>query len=329
MTRAINAAIVGLGRWGELLVSSVDDSNILNFKAAITRSPSKVEKFCAQRGITLSNNLDDVLNDDAIEALVIATPHSQHFEQLMAAAKAGKHVYCEKPWTLNADDGQEALEAFAAANLKVAIGHNRRFAPNSLAMKDVIEAGKLGSPIHIDGHFSSNLAPAVGLWRDSRIESPAGGMTSMGIHALDMFIHLFGSVHTVDVQSKRIASPIDVDDSTLVRLNFSSGCTGHLTTISTTSMLWRISVYCTGGWVECRDQDKLEVSSIKEGHSHETYPGFEYPALATIQSALESFATSIKGGADFPITPDEIGHSTRVLTAIIESAKNGKTISVV
>ena len=140
MTRAINAAIVGLGRWGELLVSSVDDSNILNFKAAITRSPPKVEKFCAQRGMTLSNNLDDVLNDDTIEALVIATPHSQHFEQLMAAAKAGKHVYCEKPWTLNADDGQEALDAFAAANLKVAIGHNRRFAPNSLAMKDMATA---------------------------------------------------------------------------------------------------------------------------------------------------------------------------------------------
>ena len=174
----INVGIIGLGRWGELLVTSVDKSDLIQFKAAVTRTPTKVEKFCADRGIKLSNRLEDVLNDDAIDALVIATPHSQHFQQLLAAANAGKHVYCEKPWTLNSTEGRCALEAFAKFGLKVAIGHNRRFAPNSISMKQVFESGKLGAPIHIDGHFNSNLAPAMGLWRDSRDESPAGGLTA-------------------------------------------------------------------------------------------------------------------------------------------------------
>ena len=194
MSETINAAIVGLGRWGELLVSSVDESDIIRFTAAVTRTPAKAETFCAERNMKLSDQLDNVLNDDSIDAVVIATPHSQHFDQLMAAAKAGKHVYCEKPWTLNAAEGQTALDAFAKAGLKVAIGHNRRFAPNSMAMKEVLESGSLGAPIHVDGHFNSNLAPAEGLWRDNRTESPAGGMTSMGIHALDMFINLFGRI---------------------------------------------------------------------------------------------------------------------------------------
>ena len=90
----------------------------------------------------------------------------------------------------------------------------------------------------------------------------------MGIHALDMFINLFGRVTDVHVQSKRVASPIDVDDSTLIRMNFENGCTGHLTTLSATNMLWRISVFCLGGWVEIRDQDKLEVTSLKTGPRH-------------------------------------------------------------
>lgn len=326
--KTINAAIVGLGRWGELLVSSVDDSDAIKFTAAVTRTPAKAEEFCAARGMALSGNLSDVLDDNAIDALVIATPHSQHFEQLMAAARAGKHVYCEKPWTLVAEQGRTALKAFDEAGLKVAIGHNRRFAPNAIAMKEVLQAGGLGAPIHIDGHFDSNLAPNAGRWRDNRAESPAGGMTSMGIHALDMFIGLFGQVVDVDVQSKRVASPIDVDDTTLVRLNFASGCTGHLTTISATNMLWRISVFCTGGWVEIRDQDKLEVSSIADGTEVREFPGFGYPALASIRAALEAFAGDIGGGPAYLVSPDEIGHATAVLAAIIRSAETGQRVSV-
>lgn len=328
MPAPIKAAIVGLGRWGQLLVSSVDDSEIIQFIRAVTRTPPKAEAFCAERGMALSSDIDDALNDDTIDALIIATPHTRHYGQLLAAAAAGKHVYCEKPWTLDAAEGHAALAALSEAGLKVAIGHNRRFAPNSMAMKDVLESGRLGAPIHIDGHFNSNLAPAAGLWRDSRDESPAGGMTSMGIHALDMFINLFGRVADVHVQSKRVASPIDVDDSTLIRLNFENGRTGHLTTLSATSMLWRISAFCLGGWVEIRDQDKFEVASIEDGATTETFPGFEYPAMATIRAALESFGADVAGGPAFPISPDEIGHATEVLAAIIQSAESGETVSL-
>ena len=150
----------------------------------------------------------------------------------------------------------------------------------------------------------------------------------MGIHVLDMFINLFGRISDVNVQSKRIASPIGVDDSTLVRVNFESGRTGHLTTVSATSMLWRISVFCLGGWIELRDQDRLEISSIKNGHSVITYPGYEYPALATIRASLEAFAKCVDGGKDFPITPPEINHATNVLEAIFQAGQSGKTSSI-
>jgi predicted dehydrogenase len=327
MSKPVNAAIIGLGRWGELLVSSVDDSEQINFTAAVTRTPANAEDFCAARGMSLSSDLADVLEDDNIDALVIATPHTQHFDQLMAAANAGKHVFCEKPWTLDADQAGTSIRALRDAGLKIAIGHNRRFAPNSQAMKKILIDGDLGNPIHIDGHFSANLVPSEGRWRDNRDESPAGGMTSMGIHALDMFINMFGRVSNVNVQSKRVASAIDVDDSTLVRLNFKNGCTGHLTTISATNMLWRISAYCTGGWVEIRDQDRIEVSSIAEGNSSDSWPDYSLPAMPSIGHALEAFAGDVAGGPAYPISPDDIEHATRVLAAIIASAETGETVT--
>ncbi len=328
MAKPIHAAIIGLGRWGQLLVSSVDGSEKIKFTAAVTRTPAKARDFCAARDMELSSDLANVLNDDTIDALVIATPHTQHFDQLMAAANAGKHVYCEKPWTLDGGQASRSLRALSDAGLKVAIGHNRRFAPNTQAMKKLLLNGDLGAPIHIDAHFNANLVPNEGMWRDNRGESPAGGMTSLGIHALDMFIHLFGPIGDVNVQSKRVASAIDIDDTTLVRMNFENGCTGHLTTISATNLLWRVSAFCTGGWAELRDQDKLEVSSIANGTTAQTYPGYEYPALATIQAALEAFATDVSGGQAFPIPAAEIEHATKALAAIVLSAVTGETVSL-
>ena len=328
MNNKVDAAIIGLGRWGQILVESVKDSDLIRFTAAVTRTPANVSEFCANRGIALFSDLEIILGDADIDALVVATPHSQHFDQIMAAAKAGKHIYCEKPLTLSAAEGTTALRALADENLKIAIGHNRRFSPNYLAMKRLLDEGKIGAPIHVDAHFDADLTANAGKWRDNPTESPAGGMTSLGIHALDMCIGLFGRVRSVHARSKRIASPISVDDSTLVHLDFETGCTGHLTTISATDMLWRVTVFCTGGWVEIRDQDKLEISSISDGATTKHYPGYEYPALPTIRAALESFAKDVLGGTAFPIPPAEIEHATDTLEAIIASVESSRSISV-
>ena len=111
-------------------------------------------------------------------------------------------------------------------------------------------------------------------------------------------------------------------------MNFENGRTGHLTTLSATNMLWRISVFCLGGWVEIRDQDKLEVASIEDGTKIQIYPGYEYPAMPTIRAALESFGTDVAGGTAFQIKPEEIAHATEVLSGIVQSADSGETIQI-
>jgi predicted dehydrogenase len=75
----LNLAIVGLGRWGQNLVGSIEGSKIVRFSAAVTRTPSKVSAFCAQKNILLTDDYRSILNDDDIDAVVIATPHSLQF----------------------------------------------------------------------------------------------------------------------------------------------------------------------------------------------------------------------------------------------------------
>ena len=138
----INAAIVGMGRWGQTLVNSVaGSSDVIKFVACNTRTPSKVVDYAAEKGIKLHSSYEDVLAGDTVDAVVLASPHSVHFDQIMAADEAGKHVFCEKPFCLNAADARTELDALASKGLKVGIGHNRRFSPNAIKLKQMIDSG--------------------------------------------------------------------------------------------------------------------------------------------------------------------------------------------
>jgi predicted dehydrogenase len=210
----INAAIVGIGRWGQGLVGSVQGtSDQIRFTAGVTRTRSKAEDFCAANNIDLRGDYAQLLADDSIDAIVLATPHTQHEEQIIAAAGAGKHVFTEKPFTLSKASAERAVAAIREAGVTVALGHNRRFFKNTEAMKALVESGDLGTLLHIDGNQSSNMGMMAGAWRDSRSESPAGGMTSLGIHALDCMIHMGGRIAQIDTISTRRAIGYDIDES--------------------------------------------------------------------------------------------------------------------
>jgi len=324
----VRAGIIGLGRWGKVLVDSVAAEPSLKFVAAVSRAPSNIAGYCDERGIAVFGSLDAMLSDGNIDALVIATPHGQHFEQIMKAVYADKHVFCEKPFTLTSGEAETALKSLSDNGLKVAIGHNRRFAPNTIALKKDLVDGRLGKPIHIDGFFNVDLSGAAGNWRNSREESPAGGMTSLGIHIVDAFIHLLGKIVSVRTTSLHTSLPMDIDDNTHVDLRFENGCTGRLTTIAATAMLWRLSVFGNAGWGEAESLDWYRFTPVSGEPDTRTFEGYAYPAPQTIAAGLTAFANDVAGGPAFPITPAEIGHATAVLEAVIASASTGETIQI-
>ena len=321
----IDAAIVGLGRWGQTLVDSLaGGSDAIRFTRAVTRTPSKVEDYAASKGMELGADYDSVLTDPVVDAVVLATPHSLHRDQIVAAAAAGKHVFCEKPLTLGAADAAAAIGAAEAARVTLAIGHNRRFAPNFRLLRAILEEGRLGDILHIEGNFSADLSRAAETWRADASESPAGGMTSLGIHVVDAFIALAGPISSVRTRSKRIALPFGVDDATSVLIDFEGGCTGYLGTVAATAHLYQLRVIGTGGWAQIHALDRLEAEFVDGGSEDRRWDGYDYPGYRTIRECLEAFAGAAEGGAPFPIPPDEIGHAVGVLEAVVRSAESGE-----
>ncbi|MEB2620576.1 Gfo/Idh/MocA family protein, partial [Kocuria rosea] len=103
----INCAIAGLGRWGRALVEAAQGEPRLRITSAVEPDVGGAAGFCATHGLSLTPSLDDVLAEPGIDAVLLATPHSLHKRQVIAAAGAGKQVFCEKPLALRRDDAAE------------------------------------------------------------------------------------------------------------------------------------------------------------------------------------------------------------------------------
>ena len=325
----INAAIVGIGRWGQGLVVSVQGtSDQIHFSAGVTRTRSKAEDFCAANKIDLRDDFAELLTDDSIDAIVLATPHTQHEEQIIAAARAGKHVFTEKPFTLSKASAERAVAAVREAGVTVALGHNRRFFKNTEAMKALVDAGTLGTLLHIDGNQSSDMGRMAGAWRDSRAESPAGGMTSLGIHALDCMIHMGGRIAVIDTISTRRAIGFDIDDATAAVLQFEEGMTGTMVTLALSPRIFHIRVAGSKGWAEMTNTGNLRICGPDGGIEEQNFPTDDYPHSLSLAAELNEFAAAAHGAATYRISPEEMIHGTAVLEAMGKSIQTAGRVKL-
>src|ERR1051325_9474196 len=154
----VRAAIVGIGRWGRTLAGAVQGkSEGFRFTVGHNRTRANAEAFSAEHGIALQDSLDEVLADPAIDAVVFATPHSEHGPQVERAAAAGKPVFMEKPFTLDRKSAGRALDAVAQAGVGLGVAYPRRFHPGMRELKARLDDGRIGTVAHCHGE---QMAPA-------------------------------------------------------------------------------------------------------------------------------------------------------------------------
>jgi predicted dehydrogenase len=334
----INAAIVGLGRWGQNLVNSVQrESDKIQFVAGVLRHPENAREYAEHNGLALHSSLDAVLNDPEIDAIVLATPHTVHAEQILAAVRAGKPVFTEKPFTLTSESAREALRIAAANNVTVGVGYNWRFQPALQEMRRMLDDGRLGKLLHIEGNFCGPSVYRFGRehWRQQRDEGPAGGMTGRGVHVVDAMLYLAGQVDTVYAQSRRIALDYGIDDTTSMLFDFRGGATAYLATVIATAESWRMQVFGSKGWAEVGDVEHLTTWDMKvcfvdpeNLHTHHRPQRVTLPQTSTERAELENFADAVAERRPLAVAGGDEEHGVAVLEAILESAKAGRTIKL-
>jgi len=323
----LNAAIIGLGKWGRVLVASVQDAPDagIRFTAAATGRPEASRDWAATNGIRLHENYAAVLADPTVHAVVIATPHAQHADQVIAAARAGKHVFVEKPFTLDRASAAAAVDACREAGVVMALGHNRRFLPATAAMRGLLAEGKLGTLLQVEGHFGGpgGYGYKPGAWRADAAESPLGGMGGSGIHMLDMFIHLAGPLAEVAVESTARVLTNGLDDTTAMLCRFTSGALGTLVTLAAAPRYWRVALFGSEGMAEMRGQERLEFSP-REGEGWAR----DFQRTDIEHAELAAFAAAVSGGPAYPLSPAEALHGAAVYETMIRAANTGRREAV-
>jgi predicted dehydrogenase len=333
----IRAAIVGLGWWGDTLVDAVEQSDVIRFVAAFTRSRSeRDQQLAAKHGLTLVDSMDALLGMSDVDAIVLATPPSGHSDQIVAAANAGKHVFCEKPFSLHKASAEAAIAVTERAGVTLGLGYNRRFHPSWMDLKRRIQEGELGQILHAECTMSgpNGLTASADAWRSQSEEAPCGGLIPMGVHAIDGLIDLFGEVDHVYCQSFRRAVPNDNDDTTSVLFRMKDGMSAYLGTMMATVGAFRFQVYGSkamallGGAVHVAGQSSHARRSGLFG-SYVIQPikgeaeSFDVPVFDVNRAELEAFAVAAQGGARYPISLGQMLHGAAVTEAIVSSARSG------
>ena len=324
-------ALAGLGRWGKVLINSVQGkSETVRFDMAVTRDPAAARAYCDPLGIKPVATLAEALADPAIDGIVLATPHSLHAEQVIQCAAAKKPVFVDKPFTLTRATAVSALQAAKAAGIIVAAGHNRRWLPPIVELKAMIDAGELGTILHIETHFSGN---AVGrytkeAWRVAPGESPAGGLAGSGIHQIDAIIHLVGAISQVYAVSLARIHEVALDDTTIVTFKTVNGATATLTTLTATAPTYRLVAFGTkdkveiNGQAEKRGTETMDITLVSGERTSRTYAPLDIE-----RAEIEAFATAIAGGPCYPIGFNEIENGNAAFEAVETSEASGLQVS--
>jgi len=324
---SLGIAVIGLGWWGRVIVPLAKSSTKLRVVAVADPDPAAAQ-VAGQQSVPLAKSYEDVLENPGVEGVVLCTPHTLHTDQIVRAANAGKHVFCEKPLSLSRKEVLRAVEACNQNGVKLAVGHEKRFEPPIHELMRMAKSGELGTPLQIEANFVQDkfLSLPPDNWRLSAKEAPAGPMTATGIHLLDLSIGVMGPAERVLASVKTLGSELRNGDTLGILVNFRSGANALLSAILATPFDGRFAVYGSKGWAEVRDKAHpgsprgWTLTTHLRGGEKQTR---DYPPAKAVLANLEAFADAAMGGAPYPVPQAEMIANVSALAAIFRSAANG------
>lgn len=334
MTSPVRVALVGLGWWGRKMLTVLDAaSDEIAVVRIVETDLEAATQFTSGRAVLMTDRFADAIEDADIDAVIIATPHSFHEEQVIAAALAGKHVFCEKPLALTSAGARAAAGACEKAGVVLGMGHERRFEP---AVRDLLESaanGKLGRIQQIEANFSHDrfLKLDQNNWRLKKEQAPAAGMTATGIHLLDLSTVLLGRAESVWCVCENLSSELPAGDTVGALVKFAGGGTAYVSASLANPFISRFAVFGSRGWVDIRDKAHVEApdgwivtSSFSDGPIEVSEVGPAEP----VRDNLVRFARAVRGTDDYPVTPRQMIDNIGLLEAISKSAVSGQIEAV-
>ncbi|MGF1633517.1 MAG: Gfo/Idh/MocA family oxidoreductase [Phycisphaerae bacterium] len=335
-------AVVGYGMAGRLFHSYlIGLTPGLKLAGIASRDAETRDRIQAERGCHAYESFEQVLADDAVDAVVLASPSHLHGEQAVAALQAGKHVVVDKPIARNLAECDAMLAAAEAAGRGLVVFHNRRWDGDFLTVKHLMTDGELAHVRRVEMTWSQTRMP--GGWR-GRAEAAGGRVYDLGSHMLDQLLLLFPQpVQSVYARLQHDSPEHDVESDAVIVVGFEDGATGIVRTgaLGFVQQPRFLLAGLDGGFVKygldpqeaamkAGDIDAAVENPAAYGTLNTTGKPADEQRIPTLPGRWRSFyegvADYLTGRGPNPVPPATVRRTTAVLDAVFASAAAGEAI---
>lgn len=341
MSNPVQVGIVGLGRWAKVLTRAAAASDRIRIVAGTSRSQEKRDAFARELGVPSVPDLATMLADPAIEGVVITVPNEQHLPVAREIARAGKHVYTEKPIASTLEDGLEIEALEKLHGVSVTVGHSARLMAGIRMIRQAIDEGELGRVAFMEANFSNEraleLTPST--WRWYKDKAPGGPLSQLAIHQFDVLHYLGGEIAEASAMASKL-SPVgaEVDDQSMTLLKFADGKVGYVGSCWTSPGIFAVRVFGSKGLMhyeidfgtwdtpeKLHETSTLYIQRGKDGYARREV--LTLPPSDMFRAELEMFADSCRSGK----VPELTARNGNVAVAVVDAAlrsieRNGQAV---
>jgi predicted dehydrogenase len=342
-TEPVSVGIVGLGRWAKVLTRAAAKSPDVKIVAGFSRSEDKRLAFQQEMGVEAAPSMEAMLSNPRIQGVILTVPNEQHLPVATAVAKAGKHVYTEKPIASTLEEGLEIAALQKKYGVTVTVGHSARLMAGIRQIRAAIDAGELGRVAFIEANFSNEraleLTPKT--WRWYKDRAPGGPLSQLAIHQFDVLHYLGGpTVEACQMSSKLSPVGAEVDDQSMTLVRFEDGKIGYVGSCWTSPGVFAVRVFGSKGLMhyeidfktwDTPDQlhrtSTLYIQRGKDGYASREV--LTVPESDMFRAELEMFAESCRTGKQSELTAENGCAAVAIVFAALTSLeRNGQYVRI-
>jgi len=328
--KRLGVALVGLGKLTlTQLVPALKKTTACRLTALVSGHPDKARKVAADNGVPEKNiydysTFDRLADNPDVDIVYVVLPNAMHAEYTIRAARAGKHVYCEKPMAVSVRECEEMIAACKKANRMLGVGYRLHFEPHNLEVARIARARELGAVKVIDA-AGCTMVGDPNQWRLDRKLSGGGSLVDIGIYALQAARYISGEEPVAVTARATITDPTKfkagVDESMTFSLSFPSGVIANCIS-SYAVFLNRFAVAAEGGRF-----------GVDPGLNYHGIRGFRsdgkplaFPDIDQFAAEMDDFATCVRTGRPTRVPGEEGLRDVRIMDAIYRAAETGREV---
>jgi predicted dehydrogenase len=327
----VNFAVVGLGSLStNQIAPALQSTKVAKLAGIVTGTPAKADKWSAQYGIDRRNiynydNYDKLVDNDAIDAVYIVLPNSMHKEFTIRAAKAGKHVLCEKPMANSSQDCRDMIQACKDNQRKLAIGYRCQFEPHHLHCMELSRSGKFGPLKAIEAGFGFKIGDP-NQWRLKRDLAGGGAMMDVGVYALQACRYLTGEEPAAITAQETKTDPkkfAEVDETITWTMTMPSGVNCYCSTSYAFNGINRFNAYADKGWFG------LDPAYSYGGNKGNSSDGpIQFEQIDQFAAEMDAFAQCVLDDRASKVPGEEGLRDLLAVEAIYQSIRSGTRCDV-